>query len=526
MRRIVSLWLPYFPVERLSRARRKISAPPPPEAAPFALVSAGAKGLTLVAVNEAAARSGLHPGLRLSDARARVPGLASELHEPAQDMASLLSLARWMERWTPSVSLDPPDGLTLDATGLAHLFGGEALYLAAIREKLIALGVTARLAMAGNATAARALARHAPPASLATIAPPGKERTALAALPVAALPLAAETVETLNRLGLKTLGDLYPIPAAALARRFRAKPGAGEVTGALDRALGIEDTPLCPYAPPPRFSVRHAVVEPLVSPEGLAAMVAQLAAALCRQLAAQGQGALRLVLKLYRVDGSRLVLPLGLAAPSRDQRHLERLIAPRLEGLDMGFGVDAGSLDAIETGPLDLRQTSLADDPARDPAALARLADRLANRPQDAAAMAALTPVASHLPERAETAATGFAEPSAPPPSPPAPPGDAPPRPLLLLAPPEAVAVIAAVPDGPPMRFTWRHRAHQVARADGPERIAPEWWREGNPAPYGRTRDYYVVEDREGRRYWLYREGLYGDPGEAAPAWYIHGLFP
>jgi protein ImuB len=428
-----------------------------------------------------------------------------------------------MERWTPSVSLDPPDGLTLDATGLAHLFGGEALYLASIREKLMALGITARLAMAGNATAARALARHAPAASLATIVPPGKERAALAALPVAALPLTAATVETLNRLGLKRIGDLYPIPAAALARRFRTKPGAGEVGAALDRALGIEDTPLCPYAPPPRFSVRHAVVEPLVSPEGLAAMTGELAAALCRLLAAQAQGALRLVLKLYRVDGSRLVLPIGLAAPSRDQRHLERLIAPRLESLDMGFGIDAGSLDATETGPLDLRQTSLTDDPARDPAALARFADRLANRPEDAAAMAALIPAASHLPERAETAAPGFAEPPAPPPSAP---GDAPPRPLLLLTPPEAVAVIASVPDGPPMRFTWRHRAHQVARADGPERIGPEWWRDGTPAPRGRTRDYYVVEDRDGRRYWLYREGLYDDPGGALPAWYIHGLFP
>ena len=164
-------------------------APPPPEAAPFALVSTGAKGLTLVAVNEAAAWSGLVPGLRLADARARVPDLSSELHEPAQDAASLLSLARWMERWTPSVSLDPPDGLTLDATGLAHLFGGEALYLASIREKLLALGITARFAMAGNATAARALARHALRPRLATIVPQGKERAALATLPVAALPL-------------------------------------------------------------------------------------------------------------------------------------------------------------------------------------------------------------------------------------------------------------------------------------------------------------------------------------------------
>lgn len=474
-------------------------------------------------MNEVAARAGLTPGLRLSDARARVPDLASELHEPAQDAASLLSLARWMERWTPSVSLDPPDGLTLDATGLAHLFGGEAMYLAGIREKLLALGITARLAMTGNATAARALARYAAPSSIATIVPQGGERAALAALPVAALPLSPDTVETLNRLGLKRIGDLYPIPAAALSRRFRAKPGAGEVTGALDRALGIEDTPLCPFAPPPRFSVRHAVVEPLVTPEGLTAMVAALCDALCRQLAAQGQGALRLVLKLYRVDGSRLVLPIGLAAPSREARHLARLIAPRIETLDMGFGIEAGSLDATEAGPLDLRQTSLTDDKTRDVAGLAALSDRIANRAEDAAALLTLTPVESHLPERAESAVAGFAEAAAAPPSPP---GDAPARPLLLLTPPEAVSVIASVPDGPPMRFTWRHRAHHVTRADGPERIGPEWWREEAAASRKRARDYYVVEDKEGRRYWLYREGLYDDPNGTLPAWFIHGLFP
>lgn len=474
-------------------------------------------------MNEPAARAGLAPGLRLSDARARVPDLASDLHEPAQDTASLLSLARWVERWTPTIALDPPDGLTLDATGLAHLFGGEAMYLAGIREKLLALGLTARLAMTGNATAARALARYAAPSSIATIVPAGKERDALGPLPVAALPITADTAETLNRLGLKRIGDLYGVPSAALARRFRTKPGAGEVTAALDRALGLEDLPLCPFAPPPRFSVRHAVVEPMISPEGLSGMIEQLCLMLCRQLDREAQGATRLVLKLYRVDGSRIVLPLGLAAPSRDVKHLERLIAPRLETLDMGFGIEAASLDATETGALDLKQMSLTEDQSRDATALAALADRIANRVDDAASLLTRRPFPSHAPERAEEAVAGFAEERAPPPAPPAPPGEDAPRPLLLLTPPEAVTVIASVPDGPPMRFTWRHVAHQVARADGPERISPEWWRA--EALKRRERDYYVVEDKEGRRYWLFREGLYDDPTGALPAWFIHGLF-
>jgi protein ImuB len=96
-------------------------------------------------------------------------------------------------------------------------------------------------------------------------------------------------------------------------------------------------------------------------------------------------------------------------------------------------------------------------------------------------------------------------------------------RPLRLFAQPEPVEVIMAeVPEGPPLRFRWRRVIHEVARSEGPERIAPEWWR---PEDMGRaTRDYFRVEDREGRRYWLFREGLYGRETER-PLWYIHGLF-
>jgi protein ImuB len=77
------------------------------------------------------------------------------------------------------------------------------------------------------------------------------------------------------------------------------------------------------------------------------------------------------------------------------------------------------------------------------------------------------------------------------------------------------------VPDGPPIRFRWRRVLHAVIRADGPERIAPEWWR----TPEGTaTRDYYRVEDENGRRFWLYRDGLY-DRETGTPRWFLHGLF-
>ena len=93
-------------------------------------------------------------------------------------------------------------------------------------------------------------------------------------------------------------------------------------------------------------------------------------------------------------------------------------------------------------------------------------------------------------------------------------------RPPRLFEKPEPVEAIAAVPDGSPLRFKWRRATHEVAAYEGPERIAPEWWRPGTD---GVTRDYYRVEDAQGRRFWIFRAGLYGEGGE--PGWFLHGLF-
>ena len=126
--------------------------------------------------------------------------------------------------------------------------------------------------------------------------------------------------------------------------------------------------------------------------------------------------------------------------------------------------------------------------------------------------------VESHLPEQAARLVwagrreSGTPWPARDPDSPPL-------RPFQMFDPPQPIETVSLAPDGPPARFRWRRVTHDVARAEGPERIGGEWWRR----PNHRTRDYYRVEDRDGRRFWLFRAGFYGDDPE--PRWYIHGLF-
>ncbi|MCX7344224.1 MAG: DNA polymerase Y family protein [Alphaproteobacteria bacterium] len=503
MRRIVSLWFPDFAVERFIRGRIKQRRSPPPPGLPFALVEGGAKGLRLAAVNLAARRFGLGRGQRLADARAQVPDLLSEPHEAEEDLKSLLGLCRWMERYSPWVSPEPPDGILLDVSGVPHLFGGEAAMLQEMTRRLSAYGFTIRPGIAGTIGAAWALARYA--------------GDRVEDLPVEALRIDGESARTLRRLGLKTIGALLNLPRAALARRFRGETIAENVLIRLDEMLGRRDEPLNPLNPPSSFMAHRMLMEPVISSEGLETILTGLVTALSRDLETKAQGATRLLLKLFRSDGSRISLPAGFSAATHDPRHMLRVLKPKLEGVDAGFGIDAMTLEARETGPAAVQQYGFTDDTGE--AALEQLNDRVLNR--HASGLVALEPVASHLPERAERPAPPAADARRKGPQPLSASGAGLPRPLLIFQRPEPAIVLASVPDGPPLRFTWRRVTRRVARAQGPERIAPEWWHLAEGAA---PRDYYVIEDAQGRRYWLYREGLYGETGGSQPKWFVHGL--
>jgi protein ImuB len=514
MRRIASLWLPQFPVERLNRALKHEGLSPlnvPGQA--FALVESGAKGLRLAACDELALSLGLRPGQRLADARAQVPDLASALHEPEKDAATLLGLARWCERWSPWVALHEPDGLILDVTGVAHLFGGEASLLADIATRFRHIGFHLRSAIARTIGAAWAFARF--DSSNLIAVPEDQERDRLGKLPVEALRLERETIIALKRLGLKTIGNLYSIPRSELARRFHGSTQASHVLLRLDQCLGESEEPLSPLKDPPLFSVRHAVMEPLMSNEGLIALLDQLAGLLCHRLEREAMGATRIILKLYRADASRAVVSAGLSSPSNDPVHFARLLRPKLEKVDLGFGIDAMSLEAEKTASMEPHESGFMEAETHFTHDLAELADHLMNHHEEAR-IASLAPAERHLPEWAEklVSPSGNSSTATPPLSNI--------RPLTLLDRPEKIAVMAEVPDGPPLRFTWRRLSHRILRMEGPERIAPEWWQESENVK--RPRDYYVVEDEQGRRFWLFREGIYGEPQSPAPAWFIHGL--
>jgi protein ImuB len=540
MKRVASIWLPHLAIERW--AKTADSAPDEP----VVLTVEGPHGLLIHAVTKAAAERGARPGARLTDARALDPSLIAIPAEPAGDSVLLRRLAKWAGRWSPLVEVDGDDALRLDVTGVAHLFGGEEVLMRDIRERFAALGLTTRVAIAPTAAAAWGLARYGEKTLTllrrgALPLPPAGEGWGeglldhLASLPVAALRLDPDTVRTLERLGLKTIGALLDVPRLALARRFR---GGEDVVDALDRMLGRKAEPLtaAPVDPPPRALLK--LEEPATHPEAASQALERLIPRLVRQLEEKHLGARKLSLTGYRVDGSVAAASVATSIPSREPKHLTRLLSDKAAALDPGFGFDAFALQADWAESLGAAQDSLVEEPSRE-RELARLVDRLTVK---LGSRAVRRPQAfeSHLPERASgwSAAVnpprngevavrrtdgGVGRVSAPPPPSAVPlpvPGRN--RPSRLLDRPEAIEVIYATPEGMPRRFVWRRAVHDIARVEGPERIAPEWWREPSSA---RLRDYYKVEDAAGRRYWIYREGLIGDGRGGAPGWFLHGLF-
>ncbi len=476
----------------------------PPEA-PVVLTVEGAHGLVIHAVTAAAAARGARTGARLTDARALDPALVAIAADPTGDAALLDRLARWAGRWSPLVEVDGADSLRLDVSGVAHLFGGEEGLIADVRGRFAALGLTNRIAVAPNATAAWALAHYTP-----CICTDDELEARVSRLPVAALRFEAEIVRTLERLGLKTIGALAAVPRLALARRFR---GARNAVEALDRLLGRKPEPLTAVttAPPPRATLR--LEEPATHPEAAGQALERLIPKLVRELEQRCLGARKLSLTGYRVDGSTVVASVATAIASREPAHLKRLLAEKAAALDPQFGFDAFALVADWAEDLGAAQDSLVEEPSgeRD---IARLVDRLTVK-LGPARVRRPKATESHLPERASGWVPAIAK------AKPIEPAQAL-RPQRLLDRPEAIDVIYATPEGLPRRFMWRRGVHDIARVAGPERIAPEWWRQPSSA---RLRDYYHVEDGTGRRFWIYREGIAGDGRGGAPAWFIHGLF-
>ncbi len=444
---------------------------------------------------------------------ALVPELVTAEAEPEADAEALTALADWCVRFSPAVAVDAPDGLFLDVTGVDHLWRGEAQMLADFRSRLITNGLPFRCAIADTPGSAWALAHFGKDG---TIAPSGEHEPLLASLPPAALRLDRETWAQIERLGLRQVSQLVAIPRAPFGRRF----GRAALTR-LDQALGHEAEALTFRRPPTPWFARLAFAEPISAPEDMSRVTVDVATKLCARLETEGQGARRFEVCFHRVDGKALQLSVGLSLPGRDPVRIAKLLVPKLDTLDPGFGIEVVTLRAEAVEPISGRQARL--DKAREATVeegLAPLVDRLTNRLGQERVWRAV-PVESHVPELAVGRSRPLGKPSIPQTW-----NREIPRPTRLFRRPEPVdSVIALTPDDPPTQFRWRGQVHRVHRAEGPERIGEDWWKgQIEDADVGHIRDYYRLEDTKGGRFWLFRAGLYGDPA-TPPKWWLHGLF-
>jgi protein ImuB len=469
--------------------------------------------MRVVAQDARALDMGLISGLTLADARARVPSLVAVASQPARLESLLRGFARWSERYTPMVALDFPDGLMLDVTGCAHLFGAGEEAEPRLRAAVIAdfkrFGVTMRAALADTPDAARALTRF------------GADGVDVRDLPVAALEAGEEIETALKRAGLRAIGDLLDRPSSTLAARFGMA-----LTTKLARLAGQEDRRISPLRPPPDVMAHRLFAEPLLVLAGLEWALAPLLHEICGALRMRGHGGRAFEFLFFRTDGAVRVIHVETAAPTHDAENILRLFRLRQESLadplDPGFGFDEIRVHVRLSQPLADCQSSL-DGSTDDDETILALAERLAARFGESR-VRAFHARDAHWPERASTTVP-FGARSLDASWPDRGEGAAPTRPLRLFDPPEPVEVIAATPDEPPVSFKWRRVWRKVARAEGPERIAAEWWRKDAAAsPDGApARDYYRLEDEQGRRYWLFREGLY-ETG-TTPRWRLHGVF-
>jgi protein ImuB len=479
--------------------------------------------LRILALDDAAAHFGLAVDLPLANARAICPQVQVYDADEAADADALNAIAEWCDRFTPLVALDPPYGLFLDVTGCAHLFGGEAAMMKLVCGLLTEQGFMVSGAIAGTAVCARTLTRHVH----GRIGRDGEERDAVRPLPVSALGADMAVVTGLRRAGLKTIGEVADRTRHEITARFGAS-----FTALLEQALGQGDAPISPRKPLPDYIVEKRFAEPVVTETVISATLSGLAGTLVAAMGKQGKGARRLEARFFRTDGAVRTIMVDTGQPVTKADVIDRLFRERLEALsdplDPGFGFDLIRLTASRTEIVVQQQRDL-DAHVHDQDELSALIDRIAARIGGKRVVVHL-PQDTHIPERAVFAAPAqhhlVAAAQAVWPARAV--GEPPLRPLRLFERPEQINVIAQVPDGPPARFVWRRATHAVIRAEGPERVAMEWWQAGSVTL---TRDYFRVEDEEGLRFWLYRDGLYdreieqqeGKP--VLPNWFMHGLF-
>lgn len=495
-RRFVSIWFRHLHTDWFTVRRPELATKA------FVLTAPSHGRMMITAANTLAEAQGIFSGMVLADARAIVPALEAIDDKPGLAEKLLTRIAEWCIRFTPVAAVNLPDGIMLDATGCSHLWGGDEAYLKDIVQRLRNKGYDVKIAIADTVGAAWAVARFG---RQNAIIDSSKQTEAILPLPPAALRLDAETIERLHKLGLRQVKDFMNMPRSALRRRFGT-----HILLRLHQALGVEEELIEPVKPPEPYHERLPCLEPIVNAGGIAIALQRLLETLCTRLKTEGKGLRTACLQCYRVDGEIKQVDIATNRPSSNSDHLFKLFDIKLSTIEPALGIELFVLEApvvednIATQNKLWKATGGLDD-----VALAELLDRLAGK-IGAGCITRFLPDEHYWPERSVKQATSLQEQKT---------SEWKldrPRPIQLLARPERIDVTAPVPDYPPMNFRYKGKLHKIVRADGPERIEQEWW-----IADGQHRDYYVVEDEEGCRYWLFRFGHYHEEY----TWFVHGFF-
>ncbi|MGZ8540863.1 MAG: Y-family DNA polymerase [Chitinophagaceae bacterium] len=460
--------------------------------------------MVITSVNAIAQSQGVYSGMVLADARAIFPSLQVLDDIPGLDNKLLNRLAEWCIRFTPFVAIDSPDGLILDITGCSHLWGGDEAYLAEINKRLKTRGYNIKTAMADTIGTAWAIARFG---KESFIIQKDRNMEALLPLPAAALRLEPGTIELLHKLGLRQVKDFIGMPCSVLRRRF-----GQQLTRRINQALGQEEELVQPLQPAAPYQERLPCLELIVTITGIEIALQRLLENLCRRLQQEEKGLRIACFKAYRVDGKIEQVSISTTRPSHNVTHLFKLFENKLSTIQPDSGIELFVLEAPKTEDHSPLQEKIWETTfGLDNTALSELIDRLAGK-FGADHIHRYLPDEHYWPERSVKLASSLQEKSI-----------TPwiidrPRPLQLLPKPEPIQVTAPIPDYPPMLFRYKDKLHKIIKADGPERIEQEWWLQE-----GQHRDYYYVEDEEGKRYWLFRSGHYN--ADRSYQWFIHGFF-
>lgn len=497
-KRYVAIWFRYLKTDWFSRrnpALREI---------PFVLGTPVHGRMVVTAANALAELKSVYTGTVVADARAVIPSL--QVFDDDENLPGKLlkGFAEWFIRYTPVVAIDMPDGLILDVTGCTHLWGGENNYLVSINKRLNYFGYVVRTAMADTTGAAWAVARYG---QCKPIIENGQHKTALLSLPPAALRISQENIERLEKLGLRQIGSIINMPRTALRRRF-----GDELLLKLDQAMGDAEEFIQPITPAEPYQERLPCLEPIVTAGGIEIALQQLLDKICAGLKQEGKGIRLAVFKCYRIDGKMVSIEIGTNKASLNTTHLFKLFQLKIENIEPALGIELFILEAPKVEDLlSIQEKLWQKNGGLEDNHLAELLDRIGGK-LGSQHIQRYLPAEHYWPERSYKTATALNEKATTEWK-----RDKP-RPLHILNVPEQISALSMIPDYPPKYFVYKNVVHHIVKSDGPERIEEEWWLDES-----KHRDYYIVEDEQGQRYWIFRLGHFD--AEKTYKWFIHGMF-